>query len=110
MAGRVALKALTVRASTSEVAMTNLELLARAVVDRWDNGDLAEAVRELAYEIARQDELRSSFQQEIPRLRNAGEVELDDEPLISEANEGIWVGTWTWIDLENEENSDGDAY
>lgn len=87
--------------------MTNLELLARAVVDRWSTGDLAEAVRELAYELARQDELRRSFQPQIDLLRNAGEVEVDDEPLISHAYEGIWVGTWTWIDLENEENSDG---
>lgn len=29
------------------------------------------------------------------------EIEIDDEPLISETDEGAWVGAWVWVPNEH---------
>lgn len=92
--------------------MSALQAKARAVVEAWDTGDLAAAVRALAEELEEQDELREKFKVLLEEGREWNDmdgVEVDAEPLISEVYDpdddeliGIWVEAWVWV--QNEES------
>ena len=34
------------------------------------------------------------------------ELEVDDKPLFSHAEEGCWVSSWSWVDAPDEEDED----
>lgn len=47
---------------------------------------------------------RAVYNAEVLRARRltTDELEIDDDPLLSIADEGVWVSAWMWIETETE--------
>jgi len=77
-----------------------LERAARDVVAAWEKSDPAEKVRTLNEVLAQIDRDRAENQQSIKTARESLEGdddEIDDEPFIAAADDGVWVSTWTFV-------------
>lgn len=78
----------------------NLLAAAKAVMENWESGDLAEAVRKLSDAVKEAEEARADTE-EIQRARNLygnDECEIDDDAQASRApGEGVWVQAWVWL-------------
>lgn len=83
--------------------MLRLEELAQAAVDAWETGDLATAIRELGIHL---DEIRADRRLHAEAISRAlvqyampsdDDIEIDDEPMTSAGEGGIWVQAWLWI-------------
>lgn len=72
---------------------------AKAVVDRWESGDLAEAVRALA-EIVNDPELLAT-EDELSRAQAFcdEEINVDGFGYVTRAADesGVWVQGWVWV-------------
>lgn len=80
--------------------MHDLEDLARAVVANWEKGDLAGAVSALATALRQMEHDREDVSGSIHRaleLYGSDDCNIDEAPLISFANEGVWVSAWVWV-------------
>ncbi len=83
--------------------MLELERLAQQVVDQWETRHLAEAVRALAGELEDVRKHRQQCQRYIALARTRhvapsdGDLEIDDEPLVSDSEDGQWVGAWILV-------------
>lgn len=85
--------------------MTVLEDLARRVIGSWEGGDLAQAVRDLDVYLREQDELRAAHEGTIrAAIANfeEGDCQVDTDPLLSVAEDAVWVQAW--VRIETEEN------
>lgn len=73
---------------------------ARAVVDNWERGDLAGAVRYLDGVL---DDITpsSADERDLARQRHCNdEINVDEDALVSrcgEPEDGLWVQAWVWI-------------
>lgn len=80
-----------------------LELLARNVIASWDSGDLARAVREMGEYLEEMDAVRKRHGFTIAAARGDYEdpsdstIEIDDDPLLSVGEDGVWVSAWVYI-------------
>ena len=79
--------------------MLRLETLAREIVQGWGtpgNNARALAMEELLKEMGTN---RVDFEKEIEeaRLQTNDDLEIDDEPLLSVADDGVWVSAWIWV-------------
>lgn len=77
-----------------------LEHHAARVVNGWETSDLAPAVRVLSERLTEIKEERAACANEIQQARDTyanDELEIDDEPLVSIADDGVWVGAWVWV-------------
>ncbi len=86
--------------------MLNLEQLAKNVVDNWEKGDLASAVRALDVELKEIRANRKDHEETIETARKSyctDDVEIDDDPMVSIGEDGVWVGAWVWVPLEKQE-------
>ncbi|TBR75368.1 MAG: hypothetical protein EPN64_13070 [Burkholderiaceae bacterium] len=88
--------------------MLVLEQLAQKVVACWESGDLAAAVRELSKQLREIREEREAHEETIATARKThanDDLEIDDEPMISEGDDGVWVSAWVWVPIEKEERN-----
>jgi len=70
---------------------------AKLVVDRWENGNLAEAVRSLA-EIVNDPELLATDDELVrAQLFCNEDVNVDGFGYVSRAEDGVWVQGWVWV-------------
>jgi len=89
--------------------MLLIEQLATHVVERWERHDLAEAVRNLVKHLdeLKQERLDHGLTIGAARsnyaLRSDDNIEIDDEPMLSIAGNGVWVSAWVWVPIEGEE-------
>lgn len=79
-----------------------LRSTAQAVVDNWEKGDLAAAVRDLAQALKECNEADAT-PDEIDEARRlyasvTEGIEIDDNATTSRADEGSWVAAWVWLD------------
>ena len=80
-----------------------LELLARNVIASWDSGDLARAVREMGEYLEEMGAARKRHGFTIVAARSncaepsGGEIEIDDDPLLSVGENGVWVSAWVHV-------------
>lgn len=84
--------------------MLMLEQLAQKVVACWEAGDLAATVRELSKQLTEIREEREAHEETIETARKtyaSGDLAIDDQPLVSVANNGAWVSAWVWVPVEN---------
>lgn len=90
--------------------MLTTELLARAVVETWETGDLAGAVRALDQHLTELTAERAAHAAQIEwALRHqTDEFEIDEDPVVSVGEAGVWVSGWMYVPMETEENDDGD--
>jgi outer membrane murein-binding lipoprotein Lpp len=83
--------------------MAELERLAVQVVDRWERGDLAAAVRELAchLDMLRDDRIRYKSQIDAARETYAtpsdNDIEVDTDAMVSATENGCWVSAWVMV-------------
>lgn len=85
--------------------MHRLTVAARRVVESWECGDLAGAVRELANQLQLQQELRARYPKAIALARDSlasapharAGIGVDEDAYLSEAQEGVLVGAWLFI-------------
>ncbi len=91
--------------------MNNIERLARKVCAEaaWPTGTMVELQGQL-------DELttdRLAHELTIEAARNnytmhsCADIEIDDDPFFSVADEGVWVSAWVWVPIETE--AEGEA-
>lgn len=62
--------------------------------------DIRTAVGETKAQVAD----RERFAAEIAKARGkytSDEVEIDDNPLVSVTDDGVWVNAWVWVPREN---------
>lgn len=84
--------------------MILLEQLAIAVVDRWDQGNLAASMRAMADHLdeLRADRLRHAasiaYARDHYAIPSGDDIEIDDAPLTSASHERVWVSAWLWVD------------
>ena len=70
---------------------------AKLVVDRWENGNLAEAVRALS-EIVNDPELLATDDELVrAQLFCNEDVNVDGFGYVSRAEDGVWVQGWVWV-------------
>ena len=75
--------------------MQGLVDAAQRVIDSWEKGDLAGAVRALqeAMPTKADEDLR-----DVAAERYANDdVEIDDTAYVCEGNGGYWVSAWVWV-------------
>lgn len=83
-----------------------LEQLARNCLSTWDSGDLARAIREMGEYLKEVDAERQRHESTIEVARgdyeepSGGEIEIDDDPLLSVGEDGMWVSAWVWVPIE----------
>lgn len=83
--------------------MSILEDLARRVIGSWEDGNLAGAVRDLDVYLREQDELRAAHAQDIGFANHRfgdDECQVPDNPLISVAEDAVWVQAWVRVEIE----------
>lgn len=83
--------------------MSILEDLARRVVGSWEDGDLAQAVRDLDVYLRRQDEARVAHEGAIRAAEdnfNADDTSIPADPLLSVAEDAVWVQAWVRVEIE----------
>ncbi|MFP5474146.1 MAG: hypothetical protein ACLGJD_10915 [Gammaproteobacteria bacterium] len=85
--------------------MLELQIAARRVVESWEGGDLAAAVRDLGKQLQRQRDLQVKYPRAVelaqdrydsPRSAHTG-IQVDDGAALSESDEGVWVSAWLLI-------------
>ncbi len=88
--------------------MLKIETAAREVVKNWEKGDLAGAVRELSKALTEIDEARTKHAAAIAVARQQcnDELEIDDEPLLSDSENGVWVGAWIYVPTQQSEDAE----
>lgn len=65
----------------------------------------AEALHKLSREARRRGEEVDALQQEAVAMYAIGsddDIEIDDEPLLSAADDGTWVSAWVWVSGKEE--------
>jgi hypothetical protein len=71
---------------------------AKAVIDKWETGDLAEAVRNLAKVV---EDFAPNPEDDAfvdaAREHADDDLEVDGMAFTSRADEGCWVSAWIWI-------------
>ena len=85
----------------------NLELAAQKVVDAWEGKDLASAVRELDAQLKKIKNSRIKHKPDIETARIVyvtDDLEIDDEPILTVSEDGVWVGSWVWVNTPDAEN------
>ena len=93
--------------------MPEIERLAVQVVDRWERGDLAAAVRELAchLDMLRDDRLRYKDQIQAARdtyaAPSGNDIEVDEDAMVSTTDNGCWVSAWVMVRGGDAEDSRG---
>ena len=79
--------------------MLEIERLAKQVVDQWETGQLAEAVRALAAKLHALRLRRNEGARHVAHLKSyyrgaSNDVEVDEEPLIDRTEDGYWISVW----------------
>lgn len=89
--------------------MLALEAAAREVVAKWENGDLAQAVRQLDAALKEIDQGRLDHEETIETARRthvSDDLAIDEEPLVSAGEKGIWVSAWVFVPIEEQPSED----
>lgn len=85
---------------------------AQDVLSNWELGDLAAAVRHLdaackQSEAVIQERINHEGTIQCARSNYADpsddDIEIDDDPLLSVAEDGVWVQAWVWVRTAEEE-------
>lgn len=67
------------------------------------------ALADLALRMKQDDEHRLRFEDQIEQARvdyamgSDDDLEIDDTPALSVADDGVWVSAWVWVRLKDEE-------
>lgn len=87
--------------------MNTLEQLIRQVCAETENP--SPAMLELQTELAELTDQRLAHEMTIEAARSnyaTDDIEIDDDPLLSIADEGVWVSAWVWVPTESEPEED----
>ncbi len=77
--------------------MAEIERLAQEVVDRWEKGDLAEAVRALSQHLESLKTDGLAYRHHIAttaQLHSDDDVQVDNDATVSPTDDGCWVSAW----------------
>lgn len=81
--------------------MKNLITAARAVVNNWESGDLAAAVRALDVALTGMSEPVIATPEQIAAAKDytgwSDELQFHEDAEISHADNGHWISCWQWI-------------
>ena len=91
-----------------------LEMLAREVIAAWESGDLPKAVNDLAAFLKEADQERIAHEGTIAAaVGNYGwsgdDISFDANPLLSVADDGVFVSAWVWVPIDNEDDQEAAA-
>ena len=75
---------------------TELMKAAQQVINSWEKGDLAGAVNNMREVLEDMDEA-SPDQIAQARERYDETAEIDDDALVSETDDGVWVSAWVFL-------------
>ena len=85
--------------------MNELISAARAVVNNWEKGDLAGAMRVLQGALEALPKRATATAEQIGVAKDytgwSDELRFDEDAEISEADNGHWISCWQWIPLED---------
>ena len=92
-----------------------LEQLARDVIAAWESGDLAKAVTNMDNFLKEADQQRVDHEGTIAAAvdnyawDDNGGISFDANPLLSVADDGVFVSAWVWVPIEadDEEPAEG---
>ena len=90
---------------TNYVPVSTLVDAARKIQRRPDDPKARLLLERALGEIDEAQRERDAYGEEIAEARDRyadDECEIDDEPLVSVADEGIWVSAWVWIAFPTE--------
>ena len=83
--------------------MLIIESLANDVAKAWGTNNLGAAVNALAVHLVQLAQDRAAYADAIEDARKAyaqnsdDDIEIDDDPLISDGDDGTWVSAWVWV-------------
>ena len=86
----------------SYVPLQNLIIAARAAVEGRPTAaqELQAALRGI--DQALQDQEDSTDVIRRARLLASDDLEIDDDPMVSIAEDGVWVSAWVWVSAEKD--------
>lgn len=82
---------------------TDCVALVPVVQDLIDHPPTWEALLGAAVATPGQAQLRATYAAEIQSVRDGladDDLEIDDSPLLSPADDGVWVNAWVWVPKE----------
>lgn len=91
-----------------------LEILARAVIASWESGDMSKAVTDLDNFLKEADQERLNHEGTITAAIDnyawsGDDISFDAKPLLSVADDGVFVSAWVWVPIDNEDDQEAAA-
>lgn len=91
-----------------------LETLARAVIASWESGDPEKAITDLDNFLKEVDQERIAHEDTITAAINnygwnGNDISFDNQPLLSVADDGVFVSAWVWVPIDNEDDQQAAA-
>lgn len=84
----------------------------KKMMELLHSGDAAAAARLLADKASEQDRNRANHDGTIQCARamyTDDDCEIDDLPMLSVADKGVWVSAWVWVPIEDEDDEEEEA-
>lgn len=86
-----------------------LETLARAVIASWESGDPEKAITDLDSFLKEVDQERIDHEGTIAAaIDNYGwsgnDISFDNQPLLSVADDGVFVSAWVWVPIDDDDD------
>lgn len=75
--------------------MQGLVEAAQRVIDTWQSGDLAGAVRALQQVMPEQAD--EALRERAAVQYASDDIEIDDVAYAAKSNDGAWVSAWVWV-------------
>ena len=86
------------------------ELRQRGLTETKTYADVAQAIHEAEGAIREREEFADLIQQarDDYTTDSSCDVEIDDDPVLSVADEGVWVSAWVWVNRPEGEDEGGE--
>ena len=88
--------------------MLQLETLARLVVETRGTPDNAYAIAQLSDQLDLLVQYREIYADRIESaaLMQTEDLEVDDNPIVSPGDGGVWVSAWVWVPMALDDDED----
>lgn len=84
--------------SYSLLALNEADRLAQAVIDGDpEAATIAATLQARLKEMKRETQTHKRLIEQARDIHTNDEVEIDDKPILSVADEGVWVNSWVWV-------------
>lgn len=84
--------------SYSLLALNEADRLAQAVIDGDpEAATIAARLQASLKEMKRETQTHKRLIEKARDIHTNDEVEIDDKPILSVADEGVWVNSWVWV-------------